>query len=625
MRIRILIVSFVAFSINLFGQLTVRPIPQASRSNTSVNQNARLQEQEPLRLPFWDDFSYYSKKRTIESLWESYASVSINDGTAVNPLSLKVATFDGYDANGKPYKSGVDIALKGFGDELVSRPIDLTLVPINKRSTVYLSFFCQAEGNGELPDLRDRLVLYFKSPQGWEEVATVETINTSEFVFKSVFVDPKFFHAGFQFQIRNFGRLSGPYDTWNIDYVYLNTDRNPTDSSVPDRAIAKPLTSLLKQYWSMPYQHFVKELVNNFNAPSFGLYNFKKDNNQPVKYFSSDTIISYTNGVRTKTTHALEISNEFGLQNLQFKEQTISKLPLTSHFDKMSDSVTIKLKVGLESGDNDLTRDYTANYSPIDFRNNDTISSTHHLSSYYAYDDGEAEYGAGLNQPGAELAYQFDMKTTEADAIKKIDIYFPDFGDLSQQAFELRIWKTLSETAPVILYKQRVQVKRSAKSKFVSYKLDPAQPVSVQGTFFIGWKQLTTPNNPRMEVGLDTNTDSGDKIFYNFSGIWQKNVDIKGSLMIRPVFGKGADSVVTNVANENIEWSIYPNPSNGVFYVPKIADQIAIYDSFGSSVEFIVEDQQDRRRVEIVNRTGFFIVRMVADGKRFSNRIIVRD
>ncbi len=623
MRISLFIVVVLTVSADLVAQVTLRSIPQVNLPDTKLSQNAREQALAPLTLPFWDDFSYYPKTRPIESLWDTYASVSINDGMAVNPVSLKVATFDGYNANGKPYKSGADILAKGFGDDLVSRPIDLTLVPNEKKGTVYLSFYYQAQGNGEVPDLGDRLVVSFNGLQGWEEVETVDVVNASNFTFKSIYVDPRFFHAGFQFRIRNFGRLSGPYDTWNVDYVYLNIDRTATDSSTPDRTIATPLNSLFKDYWAIPYKHFKVGSSVNFAKPVVGLYNLKANNPQPVNCGLSKKLTYYKGAkLRSVLLPIDSIPIRSNLESFKLLSVEIDANLGMITFDDESDSLTVELQLGLRSRDSDPSRDYTPNFSPIDFRNNDTIRSTYTLSSFYAYDDGEAEYGAGVNQAGAELAYQFNMKTTEADVLRKIDIYFPDFGDQSSQVFELRIWKTLSDATPIVLYKQTVPVKRSAKNKFISYTLDPAQPVSVQGTFYVGWKQNT---NARMDVGFDANTDSGDRIFYNTSGTWTKNTDLKGSLMIRPVFGKGTTTIVTEVTTESKSIEIYPNPSQGVFYVPSVAEQITVYDSFGSAVDFLSEDQLDRKQIQVINRTGLLIVRMLIDNQWVSQRIIVQD
>jgi hypothetical protein len=128
-----------------------------------------------------------------------------------------------------------------------------------------------------------------------------------------------------------------------------------------------------------------------------------------------------------------------------------------------------------------------------------------------------------------------------------------------------------------------------------------------------------------MDVGFDANTDSADRIFYNTSGTWTKNTDLKGSLMIRPVFGKGTTNVVTEVTKESKSIEIYPNPSQGVFYVPNVVEQITVYDSFGSPVDFFSEDQLERKKIQVINRNGLLIVRMLIDNQWVSQRIIVQD
>jgi hypothetical protein len=624
MRIVIALFTFLILPLTSFCQLTLRTAPHQYQGNT--NPMARVQGLTPLTLPFWDDFSYYTNKWPIDSLWQSYSTVTITDGMAVNPVSLKVATFDGYGADGKPYKSGTDILAKGLADDLISRPIDLTKVAPEKRSTVYLSFYYQAQGNGEVPDSGDRLIVYFKSLAGWEEIEVIESINPTSFTFKSILVDTRFFHSAFQFRIRNFGRLSGPYDTWNIDYVYMNVDRTPTDFITPDRTIATPLTSLFANYWSIPYSHFKVNPTANLIDPTLRLFNLK-NGPQPINYGFSTNLTYYKgtlpNSVQSKTD-TVSISD-----NLNSREWLI--VPIKSDiknfvFDKQADSLLIKLNIGIKSGDNvafdpDPKKnggDYTSNYFPINFKNNDFTSASYNLSTYYAYDDGEAEYGAGVNQAGAELAYLFNLTTTEPDVLRKIDIYFPDFGDQSSQIMELRIWKTLDDASPVILYKQTVPVKRSAKSKFVSYDLDPTQPVTVQGSFYVGWRQI---NATRIDVGFDANSDSGDKIFYNTTGTWTKNTYVKGSLMIRPVFGGG--SPITNVMEEKEELFLYPNPNEGTFYIPANASQLSVHDLLGNAIDFQVRQEDSKTSVTINNGTGLFIIKFLLNNEWFAQRIII--
>ncbi len=111
----------------------------------------------------------------------------------------------------------------------------------------------------------------------------------------------------------------------------------------------------------------------------------------------------------------------------------------------------------INSGDNIIDRvpprdsgDYTPNYIPIDFRVNDTTRATYVLANYYAYDDGSAEFGAGLNQPAAEVAYLFKMITNKPDTIVAIDLYFPDFGDQSSQTIVIHVRKDTSNTGGIV-------------------------------------------------------------------------------------------------------------------------------------------------------------------------------
>ena len=55
---------------------------------------------------------------------------------------------------------------------------------------------------------------------------------------------------------------------------------------------------------------------------------------------------------------------------------------------------------------------------------------------------------------------------------------------------------------------------------------------------------------------------------------------INGSLIIRPVFGK-TNNVLTSISEIEIESSlnIYPNPSNGKFYLSEAADIIFVLNS----------------------------------------------
>ncbi|MEC7260197.1 MAG: T9SS type A sorting domain-containing protein, partial [Bacteroidota bacterium] len=103
-----------------------------------------------------------------------------------------------------------------------------------------------------------------------------------------------------------------------------------------------------------------------------------------------------------------------------------------------------------------------------------------------------------------------------------------------------------------------------------------------EDTFYVGFKQN---NNNFLPVGLDKNTNSSNKIFYKVDGMWNQNTVINGSLIIRPVFGK-TDYVLTSISEIEIESSlnIYPNPSNGKFYLSEAADIIVVLNSEGKKI-----------------------------------------
>jgi hypothetical protein len=252
----------ITYSTISFAQLRVRTLQRSSTSAVRERSAARTKAVKPLTLPFFDDFSKpYSDPKLKEvypdtAKWVNSYTVWVNDGLGINAPTINVVTFDGLDASGQPFNA-TEIFLNGFTDSLVSKPIDMSeTAPVNpvsaaERNSVFLSFYYQWKGNGEAPDADDYLQVQFRNASGqWE---TALNINTSTDLLKEKFYQAivkvdgeRFFSKRFQFRFRSFGRQSGPYDTWNLDYVYLNKGRSATDISVPDQAISSPMTSILQ-------------------------------------------------------------------------------------------------------------------------------------------------------------------------------------------------------------------------------------------------------------------------------------------------------------------------------------------------------------------------------------------
>ncbi len=628
------LVALLSLAITATGQLIEFPIASTRTQVAKGSSAKRTQTVRQTYLPFFDDFSS-SDSLLRDSLWLYGNSVLLNNGLGIQPPSRNFVSFDGADSLGKPYNIN-DVLAKGFADKLVSQPIRMDLVSGPDRSTVFLSFFYQLLGRGEPPDPGDQLVLSFKAQDGtWEDVYVLETnASMDPDIFQQAIVpvaEDRFFHDTFQFRFRNYARLSGPYDTWNVDYIYLNKGRNIGDLYYPDRTISSPLSSLFKDYYAMPLRHFKEKVSLNLVHPSVELFNLKLLDSpsglphvQPINYTTNARISASVNGTTSASLVKLDSAQYPGadLPGLSYLTVTLNTLPDSTDFPSDADSIHIRLKYGMATKDNipiSATGDYdVAKYSPIDFRYSDSLSADFVLSSYYAYDDGTAEYGAGLNQAGSFLAFFFNMKSAGPDTLTYIDIYFPHFGDNTNQSLLLQVRDELTDISASALLEQLIVVNRSTQNKFVRYPLIRALPIG--GSFYIGWKQISNASIP---VGLDKNTDNGDKIYYSVNGQWAQNTLVKGSMMVRPGFGKGDGSIITGLERPVVV-SLYPNPTPGVCYLDGLAERVEAFDITGRSLEtsWLTEGTQTRIQINCAN-SGLVLVRFIMDGKVYTKKIMV--
>jgi hypothetical protein len=296
-----------------------------------------------------------------------------------------------------------------------------------------------------------------------------------------------------------------------------------------------------------------------------------------------------------------------------------SSVPVSS-IDLDADSVYIDFKVGFDSGDTNRVVE-TPRFKLVDFLKNDTTHAEFLLHKHYAYDDGTAEYGAGMNSAGSLLAYGFPMFTKETDTLVGVKIYFPEFGDNSSQTMILKIWSAADDGSPLAeLYRGTIPVKRTSFNTFTHYDL--TEPILVKHKFFIGWEHTA---NIAVPAGLDKNTDSGAEIYSDTKGYWEQNLTIEGSLMIHPVFGYGGDiDVVSGI--ETKAHTIYPNPAQNQFYIPGVAESISICNVLGTNLLFDAELEENRTKITLgVQANQLVLVRWHENGKFYSSRVIIRN
>ncbi|UII30126.1 T9SS type A sorting domain-containing protein [Fulvivirga ulvae] len=609
---------YVIIALMIFGsghsmaQLKVYSIKKTSQSTSKNTKNSAREEADVLNLPFWDDFSY-SSAQPSDTLWE-VSGVFINNGLGITPPSLGVASFDGTDANGLAYSTNT--SSMGETDSLTSLPIDLSGLTVN--DNVYISFFYQYAGYGDTPDSGDSVRLELKKSDStwvsiWPGTAQLDTTGNFVQVIQKV-NDAAFFHESFQFQFTSFGRRSGPFDVWNIDYVYVNKNRSESDLFFPDRTVSTPMIKIFNDYTAIPYNHFDPSLLE---YPVLNFYNLESGTVPSPYGYKVGGVLNYyyEDSMSTELFDTLSITAV--AQPLTPGEiQTLQLDPFLSSvtFDNTADSLEIKATLAIDAGDN--VDDYDPAYLPIDFRVNDTTRASFILSSYYAYDDGSAEVAAGLlNGAGKSLAYQFDLAKDTTGYVVAIDVYFPYINaDPTGKEIDLSIWRAIdtrnSEPSTTsLIHRERTAVKRGpALNDFVRYKLRNA--VEVSDTFFIGYKQIAAGD---LGIGLDKNTDSGEKMFFNIDGTWQRNTLVEGSLMLRPVFGIPPDDIETGLPDkpEN-KLNVYPNPSSGKFTIKGDFETVKVFDIHGVEKNFSLISDGNNAILNLENQAeGLYILQFV--------------
>jgi hypothetical protein len=600
----------------LLAQLTLYPVQNNTQSLLTV---AKVKSLAPLVLPFWDDFS---SPVNSDTLWDEKSTVWVNSGMGINPPTINVATFDGLDANGVPYSPNPNQNLDyGLTDSLISRRIKMTDVPLFERNSVFLSFFYQWGGYGEPPDLNDFLRVEFLNSEGvWEAVVTLQSNDQelpNEFYSQTIRINQdRFFHDDFQFRFQSSGRQSGRYDSWNIDYVYLNKGRDENDllQGFPDRAPTVLLTALFGRYYSLPQRHFISDTENNTGYPSFAVHNLSSIP-QPMNYDVHANLTRYEGGVPSEQTFTVATAQPIlpTVAGFETRELTFTSKPDLSPY-VTADSVFLTLQTTLITGDSVNT-----GFEPLDFYMNDTIRQQYTLKDYYAYDDGSAEYAVGLAASGNLAAYRFVLKTGSQDTLNGVYVHYPFTAGTSASNTLFMVWSNDNGKPGQLLLEELVPVQRKANNEFI---LRPfIQSVIVKDTFFIGWRQ---PITGRVQFGLDASQDTGEHLFENVTGNWVQNTLIKGSVMLRPRFGTG--DLITSIYEPVTEISIYPNPNLGEFTVRGEFSQLQILSSTGQTMAFETEDHGEEKRIRVSHAApGLYILRYRAGNRFLAEKMIIRN
>ena len=548
----------------------VKLTPLGSRPMPSSEGSSKRAITDTIQLPFIEDFSYKGPF-PIGKYWRD-SQVYINDHFAISPPSYGVATFDNLSKKGKPYQ-----ALSGLThnhcDSLTSNFINLktykngsNTVLYTLSDSIYLSFFYQAQGLGDITDKSDSLVLKFKNQSGqWQTVWKVN--GTKVGGFKQVMIgikDNQYLIPNFQMRWINYAKSTGNMNQWHLDYIRLKSSRSAKDTLVKDVAInAVPVGPLLV-YESLPYKHYQANIAAN-KASEHKVILHNNDSNAVNVQYKCEVRNMYNQVIQNYPLSA-------SARNIKKFSDSSEAFSAFTTMDTLSGkNPYIKLKYTIVPLSSDIVPSI---YNSIG--NNNEYTKTLRFNNYLAYDDGSAEGGFGLDYgslpagPGF-AAQRYTMFKT--DTLRALSVFFNRSAtDIQFKSFDFIIWKTISEP-PASTTSNDVMLKRitmptaiytDSLNGFTTIVLDTAIVLN-QGVFYIGWQQNM---NFMLNIGYDRNYKylhqggRNPNLFYNLNGYWE-NVSntITGAVMIRPIIGEALPKQTQIVAQTlPIAIQIFPNP-----------------------------------------------------------------
>ena len=580
---------------NLYSQLIIKNILSDFSNNFKYN-NEKI---DTISMPFFDDFSTYDDTIPKNNFWSRSKSILIKDLPNNNSPSIGVAVFDGINQDGNPYNESSEYT--GLADTLSSNFINLE--SFLSKDSIFLSFLWKINNFSEFPDDNDSIRLQFLNKENkWETIwkAIGNLSNQTEYFNHEIFhLQDKFLHRNYRFRFQNFGKLNGPFDSWVIDYIYLNNNRNSNDTIFIDRTLTYKPNNIFGSLTSIPMEQFLNNPDLFLDSIHVGFNNLNNQI-QPIEF--NCIVYDIFNNSIIDTLSWKEplnpIAQGFERRILSSKILNKEKIPI----DK--DSLHLKIKFYINSGDTII--------NGIDYRVNDTVININKINNYLSYDDEKAEFAAGINQEDGEVVVMFILN--QKDTITHIDLYFPKIYPISDdKKLELVLYKKLNDNRVNLITNNLINV--SSNNNYNSFKL--ISPLIVNDTIYIGYKQFDDEFIP---IGLDKNNNNSDKIFFNINGSWEQNNLINGSLMIRPKFSKVENFVTKteNLINENLK--IYPNPSYDKLNLNYYVDYFYIYDQNGK--ELIFKNQKTNEINLKGLDAGVYIIILKYRNRIFKKRVI---
>ncbi|PID92917.1 MAG: hypothetical protein CSA95_09215 [Bacteroidetes bacterium] len=616
---RLIIAIFLLYTL---GSLTAQEVIVPAGGSPSLRGPKELVKQSPKRgdtgamvIPFFDDF-YEDRIYPNPARWEGQDGFQ-NQDFAVFPLTQGVLTLDALDKNGHIHEQALPGPSNWIADVVTSRAIrlDSIFIPnpeaLRASDSLYLSFWFQPGGGlgphpfndiGTPPESQDSLVLEFLAPEfadtTWVEVDTVingvpQTISIVDHIeeawdyvwssegmlldslitytqegyyFMKVMIpitnEIRYFHKDFRFRFKNYVSLSSEIlpswqnnaDMWNIDYVYLDKDRTVSERGVKDLSFVNKAPSMLTKYYSMPFrqykENYIYEMIDTIRNQIVDLD--KESYNMTYKY----RVTNHVGGLIYEYDAGYYVINPYFEEGYS-SHAPFAKPPSGFFFPVANaDSATYKITHFLSSDE------------ALPFKGNDTTTFIQRFYNYYAYDNGTAENGYGIEgDNNGMVAVKFTLN--KADTLRGINLCFNEILNTPEdQSFYLTVWNHQDRKPGEVRYQQYEMRPEptSYRKSFHTYILDEPiviDPVNFPNLiFYVGWQKN---NDDRLlNVGYDRSRNSSANSFYCINNIWYNSIQ-SGTIMIRPLLGSTLPPNTGLPAEEEAfnGFEVYPNPTSG--------------------------------------------------------------
>lgn len=605
-----------------FQPISNRPL--VSIQNPEIDPVA-LSISDTLSLPFFEDFvqssGYPSPKNWTDNL------VWVNNSFPVKAPNYGVATFDHLNAKGNPYHT-LDKRVMVFADSLTSQPINTQFRKVGSNTinykpedSIYISFFVQRQGIGDAPEIDDTLMLFFKDMNNqWHRQWAI----CGGFVgpFQEFFVPIahyQFLIPNFQFRFVNFTKATGNLNHWHIDYIRIEKNRRFGEKTIQDVGIATVADGLFKDYSNIPFSHY-------------------KSNIQDGRGKGPSMLVRNLNPNAVQTRFQLSIYNKYkhliyykpfvaSSRNLAGGRDTSESFESLAYDTLSTAEPRLDFVYSIDPQSNDGT---PAAYNSL--TNNNIIQTSHTIMPWYAYDDGSAEGGFGLDYAYlGNLKGQFAMEfnTLKTDSLRGLAIYFnQSLTDVSARSFKLRIWKSLSpigrpDNQDQIMYEYSMNrpIYKDSVNGFAYIFFDSVLSLPA-GKYYVGWIQQMPYV---LNVGYDNNyrylgkDQSNPHLYSNLLGSWEyAGTEAKGTPMIRMLFGNRAEYAFSTKTVTPTPLSVYPNPCKDFIFVNgKLPEntEVEIWDVTG---KLQIKTQFSTRLYVGDLKAGHYILRCISPNNQIT-------